>query len=404
MTQERLEQANSILWIEDEKDMETLVKQRLRQEIKDGTYDFTFASTFTEAQDILSKLSTPPLVLCDINLPDGSGIDILDGLSRRFGKLAVVIMVTAYGEMNMIRKAMHSGTFDFITKPIDFADLQLTLKRAFEYRQLQLSLRDELRGKLRLEQEMHFARSIQLGLIGDESKLSKLGSFVDVHAEFLPAHELGGSLYDYRVLEDGRHLIFMANVSGSGMSGALYMAKTHSILHSLIKSTKVDNASRLVSLMNDILCDHNATGHFVTCFCGILAPSKGALSYICAGHIPPLTLKDGDKVLSLDATGDLALGVKSNLKLSEKTAWLLPGQVLVLYNHGATEIRGKNGEPLANIGFQSLVGKMVQGKGKQSSRDLCLHIVSELKESSQQSRLNEDVALMVISYLNETNG
>ncbi|NOT36691.1 MAG: response regulator [Saprospiraceae bacterium] len=121
-----------ILVVDDEIDLETLIRQRFRQKIRDKEYEFVFASNGVEALEQIKSDSEIDIVLSDINMPEMDGLTLLLGISESYPLLKTVI-VSAYGDMENIRTAMNRGAFDFITKPINFEDLELTVQKTIQY-------------------------------------------------------------------------------------------------------------------------------------------------------------------------------------------------------------------------------------------------------------------------------
>ena len=121
-----------ILVVDDETDLEVLIKQKFRKQIRQKEYVFIFA---INGKDALEKLLTDPdtdIVLSDINMPEMDGLTLLTKLSE-LNPLLKSVMVSAYGDMDNIRTAMNRGAFDFITKPIDFQDLTITMERTLKH-------------------------------------------------------------------------------------------------------------------------------------------------------------------------------------------------------------------------------------------------------------------------------
>jgi class 3 adenylate cyclase/FixJ family two-component response regulator len=121
-----------ILVADDEIDLETLIKQRFRQKIREQQYEFLFA---VNGNDALEKIQQHPdidMVLSDINMPEMDGLTLLSRLSES-SPLIKSVIVSAYGDMDNIRTAMNRGAFDFITKPINFDDLQLTMEKTLKH-------------------------------------------------------------------------------------------------------------------------------------------------------------------------------------------------------------------------------------------------------------------------------
>src|SRR5947199_5183731 len=123
--------AAKILAVDDEADFEMLLRQRFRHQIRAGEFDFRFAYHGEEA---LTKLAGEPdieLLLLDINMPVMDGLTLLAELRARQSP-ARAIIVSAYGDMANIRTAMNRGAFDFVTKPVDLNDLEITIKKTLD--------------------------------------------------------------------------------------------------------------------------------------------------------------------------------------------------------------------------------------------------------------------------------
>lgn len=121
-----------ILVVDDETDLELLIKQKFRRQIREKQYEFLFAHDGTEALETLSKEPDTDMVLTDINMPGMDGLTLLLKLHEANPTIKAVI-VSAYGDMDNIRVAMNRGAFDFITKPVNFEDLEITMKKTMEY-------------------------------------------------------------------------------------------------------------------------------------------------------------------------------------------------------------------------------------------------------------------------------
>ena len=121
-----------ILVVDDEPDLEGLVLQRMRREIRSGRYSFVFARNGVEALERLNDDDGIDIVITDINMPEMDGLTLLEQIPAFDPKLRCVI-VSAYGDMKNIRTAMNRGAFDFLNKPLDFEDLRLTIERSLEH-------------------------------------------------------------------------------------------------------------------------------------------------------------------------------------------------------------------------------------------------------------------------------
>jgi len=136
-----------ILVVDDEPDMETLLVQKFRRQIGDGSVELLFARDGVEALDLLASSGALDMVIADINMPRMDGLTLLQKLQETDDKLSTII-VSAYGDMANIRTAMNRGAFDFLTKPIDFPDLEATISKTIAHVE---RLRDAKRRQLEAE-------------------------------------------------------------------------------------------------------------------------------------------------------------------------------------------------------------------------------------------------------------
>ena len=130
-----------ILVVDDEADLEILVKQKFRKKIRESVYEFIFAQNGEEALQKVLENPDLDIILSDINMPIMDGLTLLSRLPEANPMLKAV-MVSAYGDMQNIRTAMNRGAFDFVCKPVDFDDLDLTMEKTILHvRQLQETIK-----------------------------------------------------------------------------------------------------------------------------------------------------------------------------------------------------------------------------------------------------------------------
>lgn len=123
---------SKILVVDDETDLEVLIKQKFRQKIRDQQYEFIFAINGNDALDKMLQFPDVDIVLSDINMPEMDGLTLLTRLNES-SPLTKTVMVSAYGDMDNIRVAMNRGAFDFVTKPVNFEDLELTMEKTLRH-------------------------------------------------------------------------------------------------------------------------------------------------------------------------------------------------------------------------------------------------------------------------------
>jgi class 3 adenylate cyclase len=121
-----------ILVVDDETDLEMLIKQKFRRQIREHEYEFIFAANGNEAIEKLHQHDDVDIVLSDINMPEMDGLTLLTQLNE-ISPLIKAVIVSAYGDMDNIRTAMNRGAFDFLCKPVNFEDLDLTVKKTIQH-------------------------------------------------------------------------------------------------------------------------------------------------------------------------------------------------------------------------------------------------------------------------------
>jgi class 3 adenylate cyclase len=130
-----------ILVADDEADLEFLIKQKFRKQIRDQQYEFVFAMNGRQALERIEEHPDIDIVLSDINMPEMDGLTLLSKLHES-SPLIKAVIISAYGDMDNIRSAMNKGAFDFLLKPVDFKDLELTMDKTLEHvRQVKSTLK-----------------------------------------------------------------------------------------------------------------------------------------------------------------------------------------------------------------------------------------------------------------------
>ena len=331
-----------ILVVDDEPDVEPLVLQRMRRKIRSGLYTFVFAQNGIEALVCLREDSDIDMVLSDINMPQMDGLTLLEQIPKVDPELRAVI-ISAYGDMKNIRTAMNRGAFDFVTKPIDFEDLEITIERTLghiaEWREA-LSSRDKL---VALQNELEVASNMQQSIL--PTQFPKGPSF-HVFGNMKPARSVGGDFYDIMRLDNGRIGLAIADVSDKGVPAALFMMSTRTLLKgAAIGTLKPGGVLREV---NDLLNEDNEASMFVTVLYAVYDPANGTLTYANGGHNAPLVVHADGRSDLLPLTGGVALGLVPDMEYREDTFTLSPGDTVVLYTDGVSEAMNGDDEEFGN--------------------------------------------------------
>ncbi len=323
-----------ILVVDDEPDLELLIRQRFRREIRKGVMAFAFASDGVEALETLDAGARFDVVLSDINMPRMDGLTLLARLGEEERALKVVI-VSAYGDMQNIRTAMNRGAFDFVTKPIDFEDLEITIRRTYtELGALRraASLQRQLTA---LQRELEIASRIQLSSLPPPGPAFPERTDFDLYATMIPAQEVGGDFYDYFLVDEHRLGFTLGDVSGKGLGAALFMAVTRTMLRAT--ALRGLPPAECVRHVNGVLFPESMAHMFVTLIYAVLDARDGTLTYCNAGHHPPYLLRSGEAPRPLDHKGGLGLCLAKDFGYQAHTVALRPGDGLLLYTDGVPE-------------------------------------------------------------------
>ncbi len=331
-------QVQKILVVDDEPDLEPLMLQRMRRNIRAGQYEFTFARDGVEALEKLTEDEEIDMVISDINMPRMDGLTLLQQIPDLNPNVRAII-ISAYGDMKNIRTAMNRGAFDFVTKPLDFKDLRITINRTLQHLaewQHALASRDSL---VALQNELELANSIQQSILPTEFPES---CEFQIFGSMQPAREIGGDFYDVQVLRNGKIGVAIADVSDKGVPAALFMMSSRMLLKGACQ--RFDHPGDALAEVNDLLDEDNEAAMFVTLFYATYDPDTSELTYSNGGHNEPIIVHPDGTTTVLPPTGGVALGVIPNLKFDENTITLAPGDTVVLYTDGITEAVNGEGE------------------------------------------------------------
>ncbi len=333
------EKSFKILVVDDEVDLEPLVLQRMRRQIRSGTYSFVFAHNGIEALEVLTRDKEIDMVLSDINMPQMDGLALLQQIPKVDPNLRAVI-ISAYGDMKNIRTAMNRGAFDFVTKPLDFKDLQVTIERTLhhlaEWKEA-LQSRDKL---VALQNELDVASQMQRSILPTRFPS---GDNYEIYGDMEAARNVGGDFFDVLNLQDQKVGLAVADVSDKGVPAALFMMSSRTLL----KGSAIgymDDVAGLMTELNNLLVEDNEASMFVTLFYGVFNPHTGQFIYSNGGHNSPVIYHADGTTTMLPLTSGIALAVVPDLEFEMNTVTLAPGDTLVLYTDGVTEAMNGNKE------------------------------------------------------------
>jgi sigma-B regulation protein RsbU (phosphoserine phosphatase) len=288
---------------------------------------------------------------------------------------------TALGRGDLSARVwIHSGD--------EFEDLACSFNRmASDLRKNIENLKRTTAEKERYTKELEIAKEIQ-GTFLPES-VPEIPGF-EIAAVTTPAMEIGGDLYDFIPVSGNRQGFVIADVSGKGISAALFMAVSHTLLHA--SSMAEPDPSRSVRNANRLIYEDGRSSMFITVFYGVLDPKTLEFTYVNAGHNPPLLFRNGEAGIWMTDAKGIAMGVVPDVDISPATVRFGHGDLLVLYTDGVTEAFNVKDEP---FGEERLIACIDKNRAL-AAEDILTALLEEIRQFSGAAPQSDDITLMVI--------
>lgn len=383
-----------ILVVDDEPDVAAMINQQYEKTLAGLPVEFISAYNGLEALNILEQQPID-IVLTDINMPIMDGLELLSNVTKRWPSIKVII-VSAYNDMKNIRNAMNEGAFDFITKPIEFADLERTvvaaIKAAKESRLKALEKVGEHEKFMEIEKELEAARTIQSAFIPKNFQQLLEKTNFEIYGTMRPAKEIGGDFFDFFLIDESHIGMVIADVSGKGVPAALFMTMTRAAL----RCFSSNNVKEFLRQTNEFLCNRNESCMFVTLFYATLNTTTGELSYCNAGHNPPFIVSQDGSLQEIGRNQGRALGVMDQIDLVERKIKLGSGDNLVVYTDGVTEAMNANNEMFTEARLKEFLSKHADLPPK----ELINGLVSEVQVFVKNAEQSDDITAFCIKSLN----
>jgi sigma-B regulation protein RsbU (phosphoserine phosphatase) len=251
--------------------------------------------------------------------------------------------------------------------------------------------RDDFHGELeRKNTELNIARDIQQSFLPETVPALK---GMEIAAACIPANEIGGDFYDFIPIDADRTGIVIADVSGKSVSGALFMALSRADLRANVHSCA--DAAGAVALTNDLIAQDSKSGMFVTLFYGVLDTGARTLTYVNAGHNPPVVLDAKSGTLGTLARTGVALGAMEGTAYEERMMPLTSGTVIVLYTDGVTEANRNDGELFG----EERLNDIVRTSAGLTAGQVLDRIKAETETFCDGAPQADDITLMVVKVL-----
>lgn len=238
-----------------------------------------------------------------------------------------------------------------------------------------------------IARELEQAFEIQKGLL-PQSLPAMPG--IEVSARSVPCKTIGGDYYDVLEMADGRMGFVVADVAGKGLSAALVMSNLQARVQALYEAEP--DLARLVSKLNHSLRANTPDNRFITGFFAMLDPKTGRIDYSNAGHNPPILVRASGSTELLSVGGPV-LGILQNIPYVHGTAYLEPGDRLVLYTDGVSEANNPSDEEFG----EETIRQIAAGCADRSATETLLEIGRQLRLFLNGRALGDDMTLMVVA-------
>lgn len=274
-----------------------------------------------------------------------------------------------------------------LDKPSELAQLATAFnKMKTDIKEHLTKLAQISREKERIESELAIAKNIQISTLPTDFPR---GEHFELAASMTPAREVGGDFYDFFPIDEKHQAFVVADVSGKGITAALYMMSAKTAIKNMLQAGyPIEEA---INKANDTLCD-NQSGMFVTAFVGVLNLENGQVQYINAGHCPPLhKTKNGYEYI--DMNRNIILGAAPGYNYESRTFVLQDKDRLFLYTDGVTEAQDKD---FRMFGEERL--KDTLNQQEMSLDDTLVYEYKNIKNFVQKAPQSDDITMLILEF------
>ena len=387
------EMSIKILVVDDEPDLELLVRQRFRKKIQQQDYQFLFAPNGVEALTVLDRERDVEIVLSDINMPQMDGLTLLNRLREApVNPIMKSIIVSAYGDLENIRTAMNRGAFDFVTKPIDFNDLEITIEKTRDLQSMLKLAQSEREQLVAIQHELTVARRIQQSILPKQIPPQTNGQEFGLHANMIAAKEVGGDFYDFFMIDPRRLGFVIGDVSGKGVPAAIFMAMSRTI----IRATALRGLppGECLTIVNGLLAEDSDSAMFVTVFYGVLHLDTGEMEFTNAGHNIPYVLHADGSLEPIPGTNGLVLGIIEGVSYEQARMHLLPGDSVFLFTDGVTEAMEVDGGMYGEERLEALLPSL----GSTQPELLVQGVFDDVRLYATGAPQSDDITCLALRY------
>jgi len=305
-----------------------------------------------------------------------------NSITRPIRKLTTAVQIMGQGDLSQMVEVETEDEVGVLAR--SFNKMAEDLKSYIE------DLRRTTAEKERVEKELEIAKGIQQTFLPESAP--KIEGF-DVAGLNTPALEVGGDFYDYIPVDLNKWGLVIADVSGKGVPAALFMALSRTLIRA--NTTGSTTPAATVRRTNDMISEDDRANMFVTLFYGVLDPVRKTLTYVNAGHNPPLVQGKSPVEITMLAAKGVALGVVTDIEFEEKELVLHSGDILILYTDGVTEAVNRKNEMFGH----ERISQIVEENYYLSAQEIIQIIEKEVINYSEGQPQFDDITLLLVKVI-----
>ncbi|HEY9697102.1 MAG TPA: SpoIIE family protein phosphatase [Trichocoleus sp.] len=335
-----------------------------------------------------AKQIQPALIICDWMMPGIDGLEVCRRVKADPNLTTTFfILLTSRIAVEDRIKGLNTGADDFLSKPVDFGELQARVRAGLRLYQLNQDLHLQ---KQLLEAELAEAAAYVRSLLP-----VPLSGEIQIEAHFIPSSQLGGDCFDYFWLDDDHLVLYLLDVSGHGLGAALpSVLLLNSLRSQSLPEVDFRHPEAVLTALNRSFQMSSQNEKFFTIWYGVYQPSQRRLTYASAGH-PPAILISPIESESIDSeqtnvqelrTPSLPIGMLEDLMFSDASVIIPPDSVLYIYSDGAYELS----DIAQDWGLNEFVQMLVE-LGRSATLD---QVLSAVKSHCSTQKLSDDLSLL----------
>lgn len=340
----------------------------------------------------LMEASPPALLVSDYEMPEVNGAELCELIRRhRNPEIAdlPIILLTAHTDEEHEVECLQAGANDFVSKPVNTAILRARIETHLRLHALRMQLQQQ-NAELELWRRTH-EMDLEAAQITQEAILPSHNPTIagwDTAAHYRPVIQVGGDMYDWIRVPDGRWLFWVADVTGHGASAALLTTLCKLVFRNAAGESS--SPSEILQAANADFFSMLRGKSFMTAACLVVEPETGRLTFSGAGHPPLLILRTSGEVEALSSQGP-PVGILAGQRCTETGTELAPGETALLYTDGLYALQDEAGVRMTP---QQVPGMLP--KEALSAQDFLHDLLSEVGRRNHHQTLEDDLAAIAL--------